>query len=149
MWTTFTTILDYLEYFGKIHVEDNKTVTWLWNPKGIEQLEKRSVLASASNKSDNMKNNIGDIKTAILPILRKEGVSRAAIFGSTARGEAKKGSDVDLLVGFGKKRVTLFDLGGLKMDLEEKLKRKVDIVEYDSVDKRLRSAIFHEKVDIL
>jgi len=29
MWTTFTTIIDYLEYSGKIHVEEDGTVTWL------------------------------------------------------------------------------------------------------------------------
>ena len=33
MWSTYTTILDYLEYSGKIIVEDDRTVTWLWNPK--------------------------------------------------------------------------------------------------------------------
>lgn len=93
-------------------------------------------------------NNIARIKRAILPILKSQAVSRAAIFGSTARGEARKNSDVDLLVEF-KKRVTLFDMGGLKMDLEEKLKRKVDIVEYSAVDRRLRESIFRDKVDIL
>jgi hypothetical protein len=33
MWATYTTILDYLEYSGKIIVEDDRTITWLWNPK--------------------------------------------------------------------------------------------------------------------
>ncbi len=33
MWGTFLTILDYLDYSGKIHVEKDRTVTWLWNPK--------------------------------------------------------------------------------------------------------------------
>jgi hypothetical protein len=93
-------------------------------------------------------NSIGRIKMAVLPILKRWDVSHAAIFGSMARGEARKNSDVDMLIEF-KKRVTLFDMGGLKMDLEEKLKRKVDIVEYGAVDRRLRESIFHDKVDIL
>lgn len=38
MWTTFVTILDYLEYSGKIHVEKDKTVTWLWNPRLHEKV---------------------------------------------------------------------------------------------------------------
>jgi len=38
MWSTYTTILDYLEYSGKIHVEDDKTVTWLWNPAEVRRL---------------------------------------------------------------------------------------------------------------
>ncbi len=45
MWTTFTTILDYLEYSGKIHVEADKTVTWLWNPKLLERVRREGVEA--------------------------------------------------------------------------------------------------------
>ncbi len=43
MWTTFTTIIDYLEYSGKIHLEGDKTVTWLWNPKLLEHVRKKGV----------------------------------------------------------------------------------------------------------
>lgn len=38
MWTTYVTILDYLEYSGKIRVEDDKTVTWLWNPEEVRRI---------------------------------------------------------------------------------------------------------------
>ncbi len=37
MWTSFTTILDYLEYSGKIRLEEDRTVTWLWNPQGVKK----------------------------------------------------------------------------------------------------------------
>ena len=37
MWTTFITIMDYLEYSGKIHVERDKTVSWLWDPQGVRK----------------------------------------------------------------------------------------------------------------
>ena len=37
MWTTFMTIIDYLEYSGKIRVENDKTVTWLWDPEGVRK----------------------------------------------------------------------------------------------------------------
>ena len=46
MWTTYTTILDYLEYFGKIHIETDKTVTWLWNPNKIEDLKKKGLMVA-------------------------------------------------------------------------------------------------------
>ncbi|MDH5597077.1 MAG: excisionase family DNA-binding protein, partial [Candidatus Peregrinibacteria bacterium] len=42
-------------------------------------------------------NFILEVKQLILPILRKHGVKRAAIFGSMVRGK-KKGADLDLLV---------------------------------------------------
>jgi hypothetical protein len=44
MWTTFITILNYLEYSGKIHIEPDKTVTWLWNPNALEQLKKKGLV---------------------------------------------------------------------------------------------------------
>ena len=37
LWTTYTTTLDYLEYSGKIHIEKDKTVTWLWDPEGVKK----------------------------------------------------------------------------------------------------------------
>ncbi len=44
MWTTFTTTLRYLEYSGKIYLEKDKTVTWLWNPSVIEKLKKQHLM---------------------------------------------------------------------------------------------------------
>jgi len=41
---------------------------------------------------------ISRIKRKIIPILRKNDVVRAGIFGSYARGEAKKRSDIDILI---------------------------------------------------
>jgi hypothetical protein len=44
MWTTFTTILNYLEYSGKIHLEADKTITWLWDPHKIEELKRKGLV---------------------------------------------------------------------------------------------------------
>ena len=44
MWSTYTTILDYLEYSGKLFVEKDKTITWIWNPKGVEELRKKGLI---------------------------------------------------------------------------------------------------------
>ena len=46
MWTTFLTILDYLEYSGKIHIEKDKTITWLWDPSGIASLKKKGLVVA-------------------------------------------------------------------------------------------------------
>ena len=43
MWQTFLTTLDYLEYSGKILIDKDKTIIWIWNPKAIEEI-KRKVL---------------------------------------------------------------------------------------------------------
>ena len=69
------------------------------------------------------------IKKQIMPILKRQGVIKAALFGSIARGEMKKNSDIDILVKL-KKGKSLFDFVGLKLELEEKLGKKVDLVTY-------------------
>ena len=87
------------------------------------------------------------IANKILPILKKQGVTKAAIFGSHATGEAKKRSDVDLLVEFAGRK-SLFDLVGLKLDLEEVLKKKVDVLTYRSIHPLLRDIILNEQIII-
>ena len=83
-----------------------------------------------------------------MPILKRHSVKKAAIFGSYARGEGKKTSDVDILVKLpgGK---SLFDLIGLKLDLEDTLNKKVDILTYDSIHPLLKDIILNEQKVIL
>ena len=89
-----------------------------------------------------------EIAKKIIPILKKQGVQKAALFGSQARGEATKKSDVDLLVKL-PKRFGLFEMGGLKMDLEEALNKKVDLVEYSVIHPLLKKQILKEQIPIL
>ncbi len=65
---------------------------------------------------------------------------RIGIFGSVARGEATKDSDLDILVSF-KKRCSLFDLVGMEQDLEEALHYKIDLVTEPSVHPLLKPYI--------
>ena len=55
----------------------------------------------------------------ILPILKEADVSRSFIFGSYAKKQQKKNSDIDLIVEFNKQK-TLLDLITLKLELEKK-----------------------------
>jgi len=84
------------------------------------------------------------IKNKILPILKRQGVIRAAVFGSAARGEMTKKSDIDLLVKLGKNK-TLLDLAGLKLELEDKLGRNVDIVSYGGIHPLLKDIILKDQ----
>ena len=88
--------------------------------------------------------NQQEIAKKIIPILKKQGVKKAALFGSQARGDAKKNSDVDLLVEL-PKRFGLFEMGGLKMDLEEALNKKVDLVTYGSIHPLLKKYILKDQ----
>lgn len=62
-----------------------------------------------------------------MALAAKYGASEVRIFGSVARGEANEQSDVDFLVNLEPDR-NLFDLGGLLMELQNLLNRKVDVV---------------------
>ncbi len=45
MWQTFITTLEYLEYSGKILVDKDKTVIWIWNQKAIEEIKRKGLIA--------------------------------------------------------------------------------------------------------
>ena len=92
--------------------------------------------------------NIEEIKRKILPILKKYGVTRAGIFGSVVRGEARKDSDIDILVKI-ESRMSLLDFAGLKLELEEALGRKCDLGEYSVIKPIIKEQILKEEVVIL
>ena len=71
--------------------------------------------------------NVGEIKNKISPILESNEIEFAGIFGSYARGEEIKDSDIDILVKF-KNPKSLLKVVGLEMDLSDALQKKVDLV---------------------
>ncbi len=89
-----------------------------------------------------------DIKNKIIPILRKYGVIKASLFGSIVRGENIDQSDIDLLVEL-PETASLLELASLKMDLEERLEKKVDVLTYDSLHPLLKDKILHEQEAVL
>lgn len=91
---------------------------------------------------------IENVKPLMLPILSRYGITKAAVFGSAAKGTCRPDSDIDLLVEIGKD-LSLLDFVGLKLDLEEALNRKVDLVEYDTIKPLLREQILAEQEVIL
>ncbi|MEK6850150.1 MAG: nucleotidyltransferase family protein [Nanoarchaeota archaeon] len=96
-----------------------------------------------------MKPNIEDLKHKIVKVLKKNNVARAGIFGSYARGEQKKGSDIDILIEVKGKKFSLIDLIGLEMKLRKATKKKVDLLTYNGISPYLRNSILKEEVKIL
>jgi predicted nucleotidyltransferase len=89
-----------------------------------------------------------EIKNIIIDTLKKSDVKKASLFGSVARGESNKKSDVDLLIEF-KGKKSLLDLVRLKMKLEELLGKKVDILTYKSINPLIKKRILNEQKVIL
>lgn len=94
-----------------------------------------------------MNKEIKKIEQEIRPILEKHQVKKASIFGSFARGENNKNSDIDILVEL-KRGKTLIDLIDLEMDIEKKVKRKIDLITFKSVNPLIRKNILRDEVKI-
>ena len=77
----------------------------------------------------------------IAPAIRAEGVTKLAVFGSRARGDARPDSDVDLLY----VRVPGNDLGmsyfHLQEDLEKLFGRPVDLVPKEGLHRVIRDQV--------
>ena len=83
----------------------------------------------------------------ILRICAKHGARNVRVFGSFARGEAGPDSDVDFLVDVGPEHTPWFP-GGLLMDLQDLLGRKVDIAEPDGLHWYIRDKVLKEAVPL-
>ena len=92
-------------------------------------------------------NNLDNIKKKIRPILKKYGIKKAGIFGSSARGESVV-NDLDLLVKIDKK-ISLLDFIGIQQELEDKLGMKVDLVEYEALKPALKENSLRDEEPVL
>jgi|APTNR8051073442_1049403.scaffolds.fasta_scaffold00061_18 predicted nucleotidyltransferase len=89
----------------------------------------------------------GEIKKIAEPILRKHGVSKAAIFGSMASQTYTDESDVDILIELDES-YSMLDIIRIKFELEDALGRKVDLVEYQAIKPALKKYILDNPVPI-
>ena len=95
-----------------------------------------------------MVSQIEKYKEKILAKLKEHDVKRASLFGSIVREDMTDESDIDILIEF-KGTKSLIDLARLKIELEDVLKCKVDILTYNSLHPLLKNQILAEQVKIL
>ena len=79
----------------------------------------------------------------IIDLCRQNDVSMVGIFGSMARGEAKKKSDIDLIVRFSKRK-SLLAMVRLERELSEALGRKVDLLTEAAISPYMRERVLKE-----
>ena len=91
-----------------------------------------------------MNKQVEELKIFLKNILTKHDVKKVALFGSLVSGELTKDSDIDLLVEF-KGRKSLLDLIRLKLELQELLGRKVNVLTYNSLHPLLKDKILQEQ----
>ena len=76
---------------------------------------------------------------------QKYNIIRLGLFGSAARDNMREQSDIDVVVEL--ETQDLFDLIGIKLDLEEQLSQEIDIVSYrDKMNEFLKRRIDKEAV---
>ena len=112
-----------------------------------------NILSKKEEQADNTlsKNKkliaLNKIIPEIKRILKKNKVKKAGIFGSYAKGEQKKNSDIDILIeppkGIG------FGFVGIQFELEDKLKKKVDLITYKYISPYLKEEILKSEVRII
>jgi hypothetical protein len=91
--------------------------------------------------------SIREKRSEILKIAERYGAHDVRVFGSFARGDANGDSDLDLIVRLDPDR-SLFDLGGLVMDLRDLLGMKVDVVTDGSLYGRFGQIVSKEAVPL-
>ena len=91
--------------------------------------------------------SINNIKSAIIPLLKKHNINRAGVFGSYVRNKNTEDSDIDILIELNDK-ISLLEFVRIKFDFEDTLKKKVDLVEYTAIKPRLKDRILSEEIRI-
>jgi len=80
----------------------------------------------------------------ILEIAAKHGALNVRVFGSVVRGEETPESDVDFLVDYDLEKVTPWFPGGLLMDWQDLLGRRVDVLTERGISPLIRDRVLAE-----
>jgi uncharacterized protein len=99
-------------------------------------------------KNLGMEELLKDKREEILTIAEKHRARNVRVFGSVARGEADKKSDIDLLIDYSLDKVTPWFPAGLMLELQNLLGRKVDIVTVTRLKERIRARVLQEAVPL-
>ena len=91
-----------------------------------------------------MRYTVAEIKEIIAGRAAQYGADRIYLFGSYARGDADKNSDIDLRIDKG--AIRGLQLGGLAADLEDALGIPVDLIPTGSLDSKFLNSISDDEV---
>jgi uncharacterized protein len=83
-------------------------------------------------------------RVEILQIAANHGAFNVRIFGSVVRGEETPESDIDFLIDYDPDKTTPWFPGGLLMDWQDLLGRKVDVLTEHGVSPLIREQVFAE-----
>lgn len=91
--------------------------------------------------------SIEQIKNVVQDYFATQPVKKAWVFGSYSRGEETPESDIDILVDYGEgKKPSLITIAGIRIELEERFKTKVDLVPEDCLYENIRPYVDRDKI---
>ncbi len=92
-------------------------------------------------------NRLSELKSKMVPVLKKYHVIKAGIFGSVAKGLQHEHSDIDVLVEL-ENSCGLLDFISRKQELEDLLQCKIDLVEHKNIRISMRDAILKDQIPL-
>ena len=91
---------------------------------------------------------IEELKNRIVPIISQYPVDKVSVFGSCARKQMNKNSDIDILISFSIP-IGMFKFIEIKQVLEENLKHKIDLITFNSLNESdIKDAVLMEAIEI-
>lgn len=87
------------------------------------------------------------VETVLLKMKFRDKINKVSLFGSYARGQMNRNSDIDLLVK-AKDGITLFELSELSSSIEKETGKKTDITVDGDLDPYFKQIVDREKITI-
>jgi len=88
---------------------------------------------------------IPEISQKTMPLLRKYGILSASVVGSVARGQQTSKSDIDIVIEV-IQPISLLTFARIKLELEELLQTKVDLIERSALKPRIRKYLLQDEI---
>jgi uncharacterized protein len=90
---------------------------------------------------------IPEISQRTMPLLRKYGILSASVVGSVARGQQTSKSDIDIVIEV-IQPISLLTFARIKLELEELLQTKVDLIERSALKPRIRKFLLQDEISL-
>ena len=121
----------------------------VYKVKGVLEMEAKEQRTKKMEIFESAKAEvINKLEEINIGIARRFTVKRIGVFGSFARGEETPESDIDILVEISKP-ISLLDFSGLKIEIEEAIGKKTDLVEYETIKPLIKKNILNEEIRII
>ena len=135
---------------GAVHSVARSRVGSGVNSDVLSELRRLPANADRTERAMVLARTVAEIRHRVGSLLRRNGISRAFLFGSAARGDVHTRSDIDIAVELPRNStMDLIDFVGLGLELEAVLGRKVDLTNLAAMKPRVKEMAIQEQIPLL